>query len=182
MNQSVQLSELMKGKVFKILTVFLNFPTKEFSTNEIRKKVGLAKATLAKWLSYLRTNNLLQLKKVGATKLYKLEKDNMIIKQLKLLLNLTKLQILKKLINKYQCEIYLYGSSARGEDTEKSDIDLIVIADTNKQKIENAIQRYEKIIYRKLNTQVFDKAEWAEMERKDKAFYERVEKDKIRIS
>lgn len=182
MNKIVQLNELMRGKVFELLTIFMNFPTKEFSTKEVRKKTKMSKATLAKWLAYLVKNNFLQLKRVGATKLYKLERENVIVRYFKILINISKLQILKKLADKYRCEVFLYGSSARGEDTEKSDFDLLIISDQYKQEIMNKVIKYEKKLDRKLKTQTFTKEEWAGMGRKDPAFYERVEKDKIRIS
>jgi len=178
MNEIVQLNELIRGKGFEILEVFLDWPTKEFSTNDIRKKTHMSKATLAKWLKYLSKKGFLQLKKIGATKLYKLERDNILAKHFKMLLNIAKLQVLRI---PYKCEIFLYGSAARGEDTEKSDFDLIVIADFNKKRIESEIQKYEDKLGRELKIQIFSSAEWADMERKDKAFYERVEKDKIKI-
>jgi len=182
MNKSVQLNELIKSKAFRILEIFMRFPSKEFSTNEIAKKTKFSKATLAKWLSFLKNSNLLELKKIGAAKLYKLNKDAVIVRYLKILQSLFNLRFLKNTAEEYNCEIFLFGSVARGEENEKSDIDLLVISDKYKEAIVKEIQKYENILGKKLKLQVFDKSEWAEMERKDKAFYERVEKDKIKIN
>ncbi len=180
MNYKYELVGLFKGKSFELLTTFLDSPTTEFSTKEVKKETKTAKATLAKWLPYLVEKNFLQIKKIGKTKLYKLKRENVIIMYLKILMNLYRLQCLKKLGGIHNCEIFLYGSAARGEDVEESDFDLLVIGD--KKKIVSDIKKYEEKIKKKFNIQFFNKQDWALMERRDKAFYERVEKDKIKIN
>ena len=182
MNNIVQLNELMNKKLFAILDIFLESSNQEYSSSEIRKKTKLSKATLAKWLSYLKKNNLLELRIIGRTNLYKTNNKFVIISYLKILNNLTKLLYITKLAEKYLCEIYIYGSVARGEDTEKSDIDLLIIADEHEKEILKDVNEYAKKIKREIKPQIFTKFEWMEMGKKDIAFYERVEKDKIKLT
>lgn len=181
MKQLVQLNEIMtSGKNSKILIFFLNNPAIELSQLEIIKKVSIAKATAVKWLEFLVQNNVLNCKKIGVTKLYKLNNENIIVKQLKILNILIQLEPLKKIKNK-EIELYLYGSCARGEQTENSDIDLLVIGNIHRNEIINEIDNLSKKINKKINFKIFTNMHWSTIQKKDKAFYTRIEKDKLRI-
>jgi len=180
MIQMVQLSELNKSGLL-VLGFFLDNPTSEFSYTEIRGRTKLAKATLSESLKFLVKIGFLESRRIGVTKLYKLKKDSQIIKQFKILHNLMRLSALKGVGERNECEIFLYGSAARGEDTEKSDIDLLVIGKVEKEKLKEDIVRNLRKLRKETKIQFFSQIEWAGMERKDKAFYERIEKDKKKI-
>jgi len=83
---------------------------------------------------------------------------------------LPKLEILK-----YEGEIYLYGSEARGEGLEDSDLDILVIG--RERAVINKIEAIDK----RVKVSFFTPLEWAKIARDDPAFYERVERDKIRL-
>src|SRR3989344_5491615 len=82
---------------------------------------------------------------------------------------------------KNKIKISLYGSCASGEDSKESDIDLLIIGNIKRHDIIDEINRLSKKLNKKITIQIFNELEWANMEKKDKAFYERVEKDKIGI-
>lgn len=177
----VRLVELLGNKNLIKVLHFLIEEDNELSQTKIRNKVKIAKATLIKWLNYLEKNNFVNVKVEGVSKLYKLNKKNNILKQFKILSSIIKVQELNKLSKKYNIKIYLYGSSARGEDSKNSDVDLLIIGNIKRQDIINEINRLSKKINKKITLQIFNNLEWVNLERKDKAFYERVEKDKIRL-
>lgn len=182
MNQMVRLIELFgKGNFIKILFFFLKHPTGEFTQTEIRARVKLAKATLIKWLKELEKKELIAVKKLGISKIYTLKRDEGIVKQLKILNNLLKLTKIKDISKKYNIQIYLYGSSARGEDVEESDVDLMIIGKVKKEDLIEDINKISEDIGRKITFKIFSPMQWSELSRKDRAFYERVEKDKILI-
>lgn len=177
----VKINELLGNKnLIKILD-FLVENSEEISQTKIRNKIKIAKATLIKWLNYLEKNNFVSIKIEGVSKLYKLNKENNILKQFKILNNIIKIQDLNLLIKKHNIKIYLYGSAARGEDSKESDIDLLIIGNVKRQDIINDIDKLGKKINKKITLDMFNDLEWANMERKDKAFYERIEKDKIEL-
>lgn len=177
----VQLIEILGNrKILNILLFFIKNPSIEISQTGLIKKTKIAKATAVKWLDFLVKNAFLRYKKIGVTNLYKLNNDNLIVKQLKIINTLTYLQDLNALKDK-GIEIYIYGSSSRGEDTEKSDIDLLVIGDIKRNEIINPIDNLSKKINKKINFNIFKNIEWSMMQKKDKAYYERVEKDNIRL-
>lgn len=177
----VQLIELLGNKkLAEILAFFIRNSSIEISQIGLIKKTKIAKATVIKWANFLVKNNFLSYKKIGATKLYKLNNEDLIIKQLKIINTLIQLQELNILKDK-NMEIYLYGSSSRGEDTENSDIDLLIIGNIKRNEIIDLIGDLSKKINKKINFNIFNRIEWSMMQKKDKAYYERVEKDKVRL-
>jgi len=174
-----QLNELGNKNLLQLLQFFSMNPTQDFSYTSIRKKTKLAKATLAKWLSFLSSSNLIKMKRVGTTKLYSLNRDAIIIKYFKILNNIASLKILEETARKFDCDIYLYGSLSRGEDVENSDVDLLVIGEANEPDI---VKEIKSKINRETKIQIFSRMEWSQLERRDRAFYERVERDKIKLN
>lgn len=186
----VKLVELLGNKnLIKILFFFINYPTIEIYQRDLQRKLKIAKATLIKWLSLLVKENILNYKKFGRIKIFYLNRFNTTVKYLKILYTIFDLKELKKLSEKYNIKFYLYGSCARGEDVgnygnedmEKSDVDILVIGNMHKEKLFPYIEKISKKINRKINIQIFSELQWSEMTKKDRAFYERIEKDKVLI-
>ena len=178
----VQLTKLLGNKkILHLLTFYLDHPSQEYTYKETKKQTKLSKATLTKWLSFLTKENLLLLKSIGRNKLYQLQKDSCIIKQLKILITLQQLIFFARIAKQNNLEIYLYGSTARGEDNEKSDIDILIIGSITREKIFSIIEKHTQTLKRPIRFQIFTPLEWTKCATKDPAFYERVERDKIRI-
>jgi len=178
----VKLIELLGNKnLIKILDYFLTNPTIEVHQKELQNKLKLAKATLNKWLRILVKNEFLKLRKFGRVNIYHLNRENTIVKELKRLKNILMLSGLKKIVKDYKIKIYLYGSAARGEDIEDSDLDLLIIGKIKREDIFGEIEKISRKLRRRISIQIFTPFQWSEMSRKDKAFYERVEKDKIEL-
>lgn len=178
----VEFKELLGNKsIIKLLDFFIHNSSKEFSQIKVREKTKLTKATLTKWLKYLEKNEIINVKIIGVTKLYKLNDSNLIVKQLKILNTLILLNGIELLKEKYKIKIYLYGSSARGENINTSDIDLLVIGNINRDTIIRDINKIANRINKTITIQIFNHMDWINMNKKDNAFYERVEKDKIEL-
>ena len=122
----------------------------EVSQKKIREETKMSKATAVKWLKYLEKQDLITYKKIGVTKLYTLT-NNTIVKQFKILHRLISLEELKKL----NLEIYLYGSCARGEETENSDIDILIIGKIKRNQIVNQIENLAKKLGKSINFSIF---------------------------
>jgi len=177
----VQLIELFGNKkLMKILDFFIKNSSTRITQAELIKKTKIAKATAVKWMRYLVMNDMLKLEKIGVSHIYQLNNESLIVKHIKIMQTLLLLQGLNNLKEK-ELEIYLYGSASRGEDTEKSDIDLLIIGKTKRSEIIDFIENINKNIKRRISFTVFSPVEWSMMRKKDKAYYERIEKDKIRL-
>lgn len=178
----VQILELLGNKKLLHLLLYLSsHPSNECTYTELRKKTNLAKATLSKWLSYLRKEQIIDERAIGTNKLYQINVNSMIIKQFKVLITLISLDFFLLLSEKYSVQVYLYGSAARGEDVESSDIDILIIGKIKKDEIMPEIQKQSSTLKKPIRIQIFTPLEWAQIVEKDRAFYERVEKDKILV-
>lgn len=177
----VQLDELGNRALLRVLKYFIRNPRSQISYTNLKKSVKIAKATLTKYLRFLLKENLITMEKIGLNKIYQLNKNNSIVKQFKVLDNLLILNKINLLGNKYGIEIYLYGSSSRGDDVESSDIDLLIIGKIKKEQIFPDLDRISRQIGREIKFISFTPLEWSQFSKKDAAFYERVEKDKIRL-
>jgi predicted nucleotidyltransferase len=169
-----------KRAAMRLLEFFMGNPSQEFYRAELLKKVKVAKASATKWLGRLVADELLLKTVRGRTVLYKLNSDYLIVKELKKMKTIsTILPEVGKLAGN-GVEMFIYGSCARGEETEGSDVDLLVIGERTDELI-SAISALEKKIGRRANAGFYSRLEWSMVARKDPAFYERVEKDKIRL-
>lgn len=158
---------------------FSAHPSSRYTYTELRRKTNLAKATLSKWLSYLRKEQFLEERLVGIQKLYALNINSMIVKQLRVLTTLASLDFFFHLSDQYSFQAYLYGSAARGEDVETSDIDILIIGKVKKEEIMPEIQKQSAKFKKPIRIQIFTSLEWANMVHNDQPFFERVETDKI---
>ena len=157
---------------WKIVRFFIENPSIEVSQTEMIEKLKIAKMSAVKWLNILVESKFIVKKQIGRTNIYKLDRENSIVKQIKILFTMS---VLLPKMPKIDGEIYLFGSSARGEDDEKSDIDILVIG--KDRSIINKIQNANK----KIKVIFFTQIDWSRISRDDAAFYERVEKDRIRL-
>lgn len=178
----VQINELLGNKsIFAILNFFLENPSIQISQITLLRKLKISKGTAINSLRKLVKSELILLGKREVSNEYSLNKSHTLNKQLKILINLSKIISIKEIIDKDQAKIYLYGSRARGEDTEESDFDLIALGKIKKEDIIRQIKKLSDQLGAKINIEIFSKVDWAKMANKDPAFYERVEKDKIKL-
>lgn len=174
----VQINGLLGNKaLIKLMDFFISNSSKEFSQTQVRKTISLSKTTSIKWLDELVNLDLVKLKKIGNSNLYSLNRKSCIVRQIKVLKSLMQVERLKNI----NAEVYLYGSAARGEDIEDSDIDLLLIGKLDRRQVIQEIESVAKKINRKISFKIFDSFEWSKIARTDRPFYERVEKDRIRI-
>lgn len=178
MNYMVQIFELMASKATsKIICYFLKNPTIEIYAKKLLKEIKIAKKSLLDSLAKLEREGYLISRQIGRTKLYSLNREDVRVKQLKVLSAVSELAPKLKEF-KGKVEIYIYGSVARGEDTEASDIDILVIGRIEKEKLFRALKG---IPPERLKIVIMTPLEYSRLSRTDRAFYERIEKDKIRL-
>jgi predicted nucleotidyltransferase len=174
MVRSIEL--LKRWNTSALLDYFLQHPTKKIHAGLLDKELKIYRKGILDGLRELLQAGMLEMEEVGRTKQYSLVRSNPIICQLKILLTLDKILPLLEKLKGTGIEAYLYGSCARGEDTEESDIDLLLVGNLNRADVLGKLGKLDKLapVY-------FTFLEYSSFSRKDKAFYERVEKDRIRL-
>ena len=165
----------------KLLRAFLYKPHFEMHQAEIITVTGLSKVTVMNLLKTYRDSGLLRCNKRGDLKLYSIEFDNSVVRQLKVFLIVSELYWELKDMASEDIEVHLFGSAARGDDTENSDIDLLVLTSRDKQSVRYKFTEVKNSMNREVNPVVYSNIEFAALPYTDKAFYYSIEKDLIRL-
>ncbi len=145
------MDELFKNNVYKILELFIEFPTKDFSIRGIARDLDLSHATVLKYIHNLEQLGMIKKKKETLYPTYFANTQNQKYKFYKK--NYVVFKVMDSgVVEKIQKEtlpssIILFGSGAKGTFTEKSDIDLFVEAKETKLNL----KPYEKKLKRKIN-------------------------------
>ncbi len=145
------------------------------TAKEIQKKVGLSKAAVNFALNKLSKLDLVKKDQKGKTYLYRVSSSYpfvVLAKQFKVLDNIIAcLPLIEKLKSVSQ-KIILFGSAARGEDLQESDIDILVVTH-NKKKAKDLAEK--SLLKRKIQLIAKSPLDFAELEKKAPVFFREVE-------
>ncbi len=174
----ISIFELLENKAnARVLRLFLENPTGSAYAAQLIKKVKVSRKPLFDALAALNAAGLLKVEAIGRVKKYHLA-DTAATRQLRIMLALDKLAGLADILEGEGAKTYLYGSAARGENTEQSDLDVLVISEKPKSavagKLESRLQNKVKLL-------IMTPLEYALAAKKDPAFYSRMEADKIEL-
>lgn len=139
---------------------------------------------LARALTYdvsLISRNLKELEKIGLVTheevgnlvYYQSNMKNVLTRQLKICFTLMEIQNLVHSLQSIATTIILYGSCARGEDTQQSDIDLF-IETQDKMTVEAIMDTYRKKVTREISPIVLTPDEIYAMKKDDKSLYDQI--------
>jgi len=121
----------------------------------LSRELGLTFSVVYKELENLKDLGLVTEERKGRLRLFTINKDSVIYDELRrLLLKTTALgEQLKSSLPELKKAKYalIYGSVARGEELETSDIDLLVIGDIAEEKLIAGVRKVEEEIGREIN-------------------------------
>lgn len=177
------LNLLCSREGLKLLNLFLYDPDLEVNLTEAESKTKLSRNTVKKYLLVYQKEGILKSNKKGGIIFYSIAWSNPVVKQLKIFRNVTSLYNIIKKYNNLNLEIYLFGSAARGENTKNSDIDLLIITSgaVNNITITDIVDTIKDKLDIEVNPVIRSPDEYASLYDKDRAFYEGLERDKIRL-
>lgn len=138
----------------KILTEILLNSEREYHIRELSRITDVSPIHVQKELKNLESLGLLRSKKKGNLALYMLEKDSTISDDLKRIFLKTEgvgTMLFKGLDKKKIRYALIYGSFAKGTETTKSDIDVLVIGEIDEDSLLDSISKVEKRIGREIN-------------------------------
>jgi predicted nucleotidyltransferase len=145
------MDELFKNNTYRILELFIEFPTKDFSVRGLARELKLSHATILNYINDLQKLGLIKKKEATLYPTYFANTESQTYKFYKR--NWLIFKIMDSgVINYIQKEtlpssIIFFGSGAKATFTEKSDIDIFVEA--NEVKLDLA--KYEKKLNHKIN-------------------------------
>src|SRR3977135_1315721 len=133
--EALSLSNALFSKVQqRVLALIFCQPERSFYTSEIMRKGQSGTGAVERELSRLQRSGLVSVERIGNQKHYRANHESPIFEELQSLIIKTVglTEPLKKSLEPYSDTIktaFVYGSVAKGQDTARSDIDLMVIGD-----------------------------------------------------
>lgn len=129
---------------------------KRFTMHELSKLVSIPYASFYRTVQ--RMNDILDVEVVGKAKTVRLKTRNPVVKAHLIVSSdeekkefLLKQPVIKKIVNEIETQdiVILFGSYAKGKETEKSDVDLLVVNKNGKKSI--SFSKYEVLFRKKIN-------------------------------
>jgi predicted nucleotidyltransferase len=166
-----------------ILKAFFTNSDKEYYTRELALNYKLSVGNTHRELKKLLFLGILKTHNIGNIKLFSLNKQNSIYKELKNIFYKTEglvKFIQETLVNINGIKIaFIYGSFAKGDEREDSDIDLFLIGDNiDKDNLVIGIGDLEKKLFREINYTSYTEREYKKEKNKKDSFVSGVIKGK----
>lgn len=163
-------------KVLAVVEFFLTHPLSQHSQREIIKSVKLAKATGVNVLGHLEKLGFVEVQHIGRTNLYSLNRDLLFVRQLKRFYNITS-HLVDELIAPFRdvlVKAVLFGSFARGEDREDSDIDVLLVGDLQEEDVVRHIERLSSKYKKKISAIIRTQEYFITMPAKEKVLWNKL--------
>lgn len=148
-----------------VLGLLLANPDKEYYQRQMGAILGFSVMSVQRELRKLKKINLVIETKRGKQKFYRMNKKSPIFNELKMIFLKTVLvnEVLKKCLKKEKKKIevaFIYGSFAKGEEKEESDIDLFVIGNISNRELSARLSEAKRTVSREINFVVYSKEEF----------------------
>ena len=127
---------------FSIAEAIFNYPHRSFHIRELTKTSSCSTTAIVDGANILENYKIIKIEENNITKNIKADLDSDAYYHYKLIFNLYRLMRysivdnLKDYFNNPEC-IVVFGSFAKGEDVENSDIDILIISSSEKPKSKN---------------------------------------------
>jgi predicted nucleotidyltransferase len=165
--ESLTLSNALFSKVQqRVLALIFGQPERSFYTSEIMRNVRSGSGAVERELSRLQQSGLVSVERIGNQKHYRANRESPIFGELRGLIMKTAglAEPIRKSLEPYAGRIktaFIYGSVAKGADTARSDIDLMVIGDgLSYSELYTAVQDAEGILARKVSPMFLTWEDW----------------------
>jgi len=136
---------------YRVLKVFLDSPTKEFGLREISRESKLSPVSVLKYLKEFESKELIRILNRKEVPIYHANRDSenfIFYKKLGILYELHNSGLIEHLWHNLAPDaLILYGSHAKGESIEDSDIDIFVVGKEKKIDLEKFEKKLGKEVH-----------------------------------
>jgi uncharacterized protein len=181
----VRLFELFeKYADLKVLAYFLSHPRGSFYKKELARALNVSPSTVITAVESFEREGILRKEIKGQGHFYSLDNDNCVVPPLKKAYGLSFVLSARPAtaflsVNPDLISLALYGSYARGDFDEISDIDFLILTHCDKTKLIPALKIIEDRLGKDANISVFRLSDWKAMADSDDAYYKNVVRDHI---
>lgn len=170
-----------RAQVLILKLLFMN-SSREFHASEIARRVEVAPSTITKEMPYLQNIGLILRRAQGPLVFYKINSKSTIFDEMKRIL--LKFEMLDQIIAKDLSDkdirfALIYGSFAKGEESETSDIDLLVIGNVGEDSMIRSVSRAERTSGREINFVLWSTKDFTERVRKNTPLIKEIAKTPI---
>jgi len=180
-DQSTSLSDALFSKVQgRVLGLLFGNPDRSFYANELFRLAGSGTGAGVRELSKLSASGLITVNKIGNQKHYQANRETPIFEELRgiVLKTFGMADVLRQDLLPMADKIsvaFIYGSIAKGSDTAKSDIDVMVIGDNIAYPdVYAALMPTEEQLGRKVNPAIYSKDEVSRKLKDENTFLTRI--------
>lgn len=180
-NQTASLSDALFSRVqARVLGLLFGNPDRSFYANELFRLAGTGTGAGVRELARLSAAGLITVNKIGNQKHYQANRDTPIFEELRgiVLKTLGMADILRQGLLPMADKIsvaFIYGSIAKGTDTARSDIDVMVIgSDIDYPEVYAALMPAEAQLARKVSPSIYSSADVARKLKAGNAFLTRI--------
>ena len=158
------LQALLTSRVrVELLSTFFLHDERDFYVRELERITGQDYKNITLELRNLEGIGLLRSRKQGNLKYYGLNKEFLLYEELKSIIAKTRgatLALKEVLLRQKDIDFaFIYGSLASGENTAKSDIDLMVIGKIPLEDLLTLLREPERVLARDINPSLYDSSE-----------------------
>ena len=160
---------------YRVLQVFMETPLEGLGLREICRRVKLGAPSVINYLKGLNSDGLIVEKKMYGKKFYFANRESRLFKLYKQFETLRTIEEsgLLDYINEELAfpTVVLFGSKPLGEDTEKSDMDLLVITNSKKQI---NLEKYESVLKTKIHLMILSDDDAEKMKTRNRELFNNV--------
>jgi len=157
-----------------LLTLYFTNPDNKYYLRELERILNYSVGNIRRELIKLENTGLFLSENKGNQVYYYLNKSYPIFNELKNIIFKTfgVAKLLHDILIKFKgiTHAFIYGSFAKGEEREDSDIDLLIIGKINEDKLIDELNRLEKKLQREINYTLYSKDEFEEKKDKRNSF------------
>jgi len=160
-----------------IFTVLFGIDHQELHLREIQRKANLAIETIRKETHNLEDLGLIIKRADGNRTYFTANTEHPLYNEIhQMVIKTSGLKmVLQKALNSVNIKIaFVFGSIARGNETDESDIDLLIIGDVGLRALSNVLKEPADIIGREINPHIMTLNEFAARKQKEENFITRV--------
>jgi predicted nucleotidyltransferase len=156
---------ITKSKIRQdILTLFFTNPSQKYYLRELQRILGYSAGSIRRELLKFQKDNLFNTQKVGNLLYYTLNTKHPLFKELRVIVSKTvgiegSLRNALSSIKKIEIA-FIYGSFAAKHEKGTSDIDLMIIGNTDISLLNEKVADLEKKLQREINITVYSREEY----------------------
>jgi len=179
----MDLFRITKSKLREeLLALYFTNPNKKYYLRELERLLNFSVGNIRRELIKLESTGFFLSENKGNLVYYYLNQNHPLFKELKSIIFKTSgvPKMLQNVLEKFNDinQAFIYGSFAKGEEREDSDIDLLIIGKVNENKLIEVISKLERKLQREINYAIYGKEDFKKKKEEGNPFILDILKEK----